>query len=516
MAYFNLAQYFYDIADNYKKEIVLRYEDETITYEELNGLSNKIANYLLSKGIKPYDVVGIFNTKEAVGYATMIACLKIGATYTNIDEENPSVRLEKILHTCKPKLLISDHTSSNMIKEVANSLRIDVVDFSNSDELKSFSDKNLETSTQIIGSTPAYIMFTSGSTGTPKGVTISHSNVLSFLGWSIDRYEVTSKDRFAQVSPMYFDNSVFDFYTALFSGASLVPIKKDTTTNLPELIKLVDNMQCTIWFSVPSFLVYLQTMRVLNDKTFQSIRVFTFGGEGFPKTELKKLYSLYGHQAKLVNVYGPTEGTCICSSYDISEKDFEDMNTLAPLGTINQNFEYIIVNENMQEVQNGEKGELCLIGPNLALGYYNDMERTNQSFVQNPKITTHKDIIYKTGDIVYKKDSLLWFVGRVDNQIKHMGYRIELEEIESALNGVHYIQQSAVVYNKINEKYGKIIAFVVTKSNIKENEIKSELAKLLPEYMIPNIIEIKKELPKNANGKIDKSSIARNLISRKK
>ncbi|MGJ0359107.1 amino acid adenylation domain-containing protein [Aliarcobacter cryaerophilus] len=516
MNYLNLADYFYDIANKYYSEIALRYKDKNLNYDELNKLSNKIANYFLDNGIKAYDVIGIFNTKEPLGYASMLACLKIGATYTNIDEENPLARLEKILNSCKPKLLISDHAPSSLIKNVASSMCIDVVDFSNSDELKSFSDKNLETSKQIIGSTPSYIMFTSGSTGTPKGVTISHANILSFLGWSIQRYEVTSKDRFAGVSPMYFDNSVFDFYTALFSGASLVPIKKEITTNLPKLIDLVENMQCTIWFSVPSFLVYLQTMRALSEKTFQSIRVFTFGGEGFPKSELKKLYSLYGHQAKLINVYGPTEGTCICSSYDISEKDFEDMNTLAPLGTINQNFEYIIVNENMQEVQNGEKGELCLIGPNVALGYYNDMKRTNQSFVQNPKITTHKDIIYKTGDIVYKKDSLLWFVGRVDNQIKHMGYRIELEEIESALNGVHYIQQSAVVYNKINEKYGKIIAFVVTKSNIKENEIKSELAKLLPEYMIPNIIEIKKELPKNANGKIDKSSIARNLISRKK
>ncbi len=516
MDYFNLADYFYDIAYKNRGKMVLIYEKNNLSYKDFNHLSNKIANYLLSCGIRQYDVVAIFNTKEPIGYASMLACLKIGAPYTCIDEEHPPARLEKIFSTCVPKLIITDHPLSSLIKELISDLDINLVDFSIYDILENFNDKNLEISKNVIGSTPAYIMFTSGSTGTPKGVTISHANILSFLGWSIKRYVITNMDKFAQVSPMYFDNSVFDFYTALFGGASLVPIKKEITKNPFELVKYIDKMKCTIWFSVPSLLVYLQTMKVLNQQTFQNIRVFTFGGEGFPKGELKKLYDLYGNKAKFINVYGPTEGTCICSSYDISEKDFENMNTLAPLGNINPNFEYLILDENMQEVLEGKKGELCLIGPNVSLGYYNDTERASQSFVQNPRVTTHRDIIYKTGDIVYKKDSLLWFVGRVDNQIKHMGYRIELEEIESALNGVHYIQQSAVVYNKINEKYGKIIAFVVTKSNIKENEIKSELAKLLPEYMIPNIIEIKKELPKNANGKIDKSSIARNLISRKK
>lgn len=508
MVYFNLAQYFYDVANKYKKEIALRYKDKNITYEELNSLSNKIANYLLGKGIKSYDVVGVLNTKETVGYATMLACLKMGATYTNIDEENPSARLEKILHTCKPKLLISDHTPSSMIKNVANTFGIEVIDFSSFDALGSMDDENLETSKQIVGSTPAYIMFTSGSTGAPKGVTISHTNILSFLGWSIDRYEITSRDRFAQVSPMYFDNSVFDFYTALFGGASLVPIKKESTKSPLELIKLVDEMQCTIWFSVPSLLVYLQTMRALSEKTFESIRVFTFGGEGFPKGELKKLYGLYGKKAKLINVYGPTEGTCICSSYDITEKDFEDMNTLAPLGTINPNFEYLIVNEHMEEVKRGEKGELCLIGPNVALGYYGDLDRTLQSFIQNPKIKTHRDIVYKCGDIVYENDGLLWFAGRVDNQIKHMGYRIELEEIESALNGLGYVNQAAVLYKRTKVSHGKIIAFIATKKNIEEKKIKQDLEKFLPEYMIPNIIEIRKELPKGPNGKINKINLS--------
>jgi len=309
------------------------------------------------------------------------------------------------------------------------------------------------------------------------------------------------------LSPLYFDNSVFDFYTALFSGACLVPISKETSKNPKSLVEAVDQQKCTVWFSVPSLLVYLLKMRVLSKSNMTSIGLIIFGGEGFPKGELKKLYELYADRASLVNVYGPTEGTCICSSYNIVDTDFEDMNKLAPLGVINPNFDYLIMNEHSTEVEAGEKGELCLIGPNVGLGYVNDKERTNNSFFQNPKVLSHREIIYKTGDLVYEKNGLLWFSGRVDNQIKHMGYRIELEEIESALNGLGYISQSAVLYIRVNVNYGKIIAFIATHENVDESTIKADLTDIIPEYMIPSVIEIHEELPKNANGKVDKKQL---------
>lgn len=510
-SYFNLAEAFYNVSEQNRQNVAIAYENHYITYQELNKSSNQLANHFLSLGIKKQDVIGIFNTKDILGYASMLACLKIGAIYTNIDEENPLARLEKILTTCQPKLLISDHEPNDVIVNAASDLKIKLINLYSDHAYKHQDDNNLTLSKDIIGSNPAYIMFTSGSTGTPKGVTISHANILSFLAWSTLRYEITSNDRFAQVSPMYFDNSVFDFYTALFSGASLAPINKDITKKPLELVNLVDTLECTIWFSVPSLLVYLLTMRVLTKDVFKKIRIFTFGGEGFPKGELNKLYQLYKERASLINVYGPTEGTCICSSYTISAKDFDDMNNLAPLGIINPNFDYIIVDKDMQSIQSGEKGELCLIGPNIGLGYYNDIDRTSTSFIQNPLIKTHRDIIYRTGDIVYQKNKMLWFAGRSDNQIKHMGYRIELEEIESALHGIPYINQSAVIYNRINSNYGKIVAFIATHTNTTEAQIKKDLQNSLPDYMIPNIIEIKTELPKNPNGKVDKKILQASL-----
>ena len=396
--YSNIGEYFYEIVSNNKNNAALCYEDKIITYQELNELSNKIANYFLSSGIKSNDVVGILNTKDVLGYASMFACLKIGAIYTNIDEENPSKRLEKILNVCKPKLLVSDHAPYESIINTTQNMNIDLINMKSNTLYLEQDDENLKLTQNIPSSNPAYIMFTSGSTGTPKGVLISHANILSFLQWSIDRYEITHKDRFLQVSPIYFDNSVFDFYTALFSGASLVPVSKEISKNPFELVKLCDRMKCSIWFSVPSLFVYLLSMRVLNKENLKYIRVFTFGGEGFPKGELKKLYSLYSDRAKFVNVYGPTEATCICSSYDITPKEFDDMNSLASLGRINKNFNYIIVDKEMKEVESNMKGELCLIGSNVGLGYYNDKNRTKESFIQN-----RSNIMYKTGDIVIRR-----------------------------------------------------------------------------------------------------------------
>ena len=505
--YNNLANLFYDVVDLNKNKIALNYKNKKVNYDQLNKLSNKIANFFLSKGVKKNDVIAIFNTKEIFGYASMLACLKIGVIYTNLDTENPIKRLKKIFEISKPKLIVIDHKPNNKFNKLSKNLKYEFIFFSNHKFIKNFSHKNLIISKKITGSNPAYIMFTSGSTGFPKGALISHANILSFIRWSINNYDITNKDIFAQVSPMYFDNSVFDFFTAFFSGACLVPVNKKLILNLSEFLNVIHKSRCSIFFCVPSFLIYLQKMKVLNKKTFTNVRSFIFGGEGFPKAELKKFYNIYCKQAKIINVYGPTETTCICSSYQISKKDFENMKILAPLGKINSNFDKIIVDENMNKVKKGMKGELCLIGPNVCLGYYNDSRKTNENFIQNPNIKTYKDIIYKSGDIVYEKDEILYFVGRKDNQIKHMGHRIELEEIEAVLNSFKYINQCAVVYKKEKINYGEIIAHVVSIKKILETRIKKDLEKHLPRYMIPNLIYIKKKLPKNRNGKIDRSKL---------
>jgi len=502
----NLKTSFRNISNLYKGHIAIEYSDGVHTYQELDNKSNAYVNYLISNNIGQGDVVAIASTKVFEDYALMVACLKSGITYVNLDIENPNKRLEGIFEVCQPKILFSKVKLNN----ISNLCKVNNIKHTLYDSLATFKDESLNLNSNIDGDTIAYIMFTSGSTGVPKGVAITHQNIIHFINWIKNKYEINKSDRFANISPMYFDNSVFDFYGSLFNGATLVPIRKELLTQPVELIEYVGDMECTIWFSVPSMLIYLTTMRVLNESNLENIRIFTFGGEGYPKRELEKLYKLYSDRADFINVYGPTECTCICSSYNITEKDFENYDELASLGTINQNFSYVILNSENNE---SDLGELCLLGPNVGVGYFNDLEKTNNAFVSFNNSRHYEKKMYKTGDIVEEKNGLLFFKGRIDNQIKHMGYRIELEEIEFALNSLKEIGQSAVLYKREEGgAYGKIIAFITSNNPIFTSEIiKIELKNILPLYMVPSNIYILDRLPKNKNGKVDKKYLRKNL-----
>ena len=510
----NLAKKFQLTVSEHKYKVALKFCDATVlTFTELDILSNKIANLLLVKKIESGQVIAIQNHKSAFGYACMLACLKIGAIYTNFDDENPKERLIKIFDTAKPVLVISDTKLCNTASEICSEKDIVTFDYSlpSSQELVDNQATVLPSDIidSVIGEMPAYIMFTSGSTGIPKGVLIKHQSIINFIDWSKDTYSITSNDTLTNVNPIYFDNSVFDFYCSIFNGASLAAIPKDIVAKPKLLLEHIDKLECTFWFSVPSFLIYLTNMRLLNKDTFKSIRAFSFGGEGYPKDLLIKLYSLYSEKADFFNVYGPTEGTCICSAYIISDSDFDDMHGLVTLGKIASIFDYLILDDNNQE---SKKGELCLIGEQLALGYYNDKERTEISFVDTPINSITPQKMYKTGDLVEEIDGKLYFIGRIDNQIKHMGYRIELEEIEANLIKLDYIEQCAVVHGKTTQGFSRIIANIVCNKDLDQQELRKDLKSTLPDYMIPNTFEVVSELPKNSNGKIDRKTIKRNAI----
>ena len=246
-------------------------------------LANRQAANLRHEGLCAGDVVAIFNTKEALSYVLMIACLKVGIAYTNIDIDNPVHRTEAILKQCEPKILFTDKETGGELLNTVNSMGIPVRSIQKLELNIDCSENNPENSC-FSGSRIAYIMFTSGSTGIPKGVAITHQNLLSFISWSKSRFDVSPVDVFANISPMYFDNSVFDFYTALFSGASLAPIKKELLANPRDLVEAIDALDCTIWFSVPSMLIFLMTMRALTPESFRTLRLISFGGEGFPKS----------------------------------------------------------------------------------------------------------------------------------------------------------------------------------------------------------------------------------------
>ena len=506
---YNLAIRFQRLAAKSPQATALWFHpDETISYGELNRFANRLARLLSNEGVRAGDVVCISGQKTVTTFATVIACLKLGAPYAVLDPDSPSERLRKILSTCDPRLVIGEAKFLDQIESAGFGLMDSTLIDKSSKDL---SQEDLSESLAITGTNPAYIMFTSGSTGFPKGAVMTHANVLNLIGWARETFDITPDDILTNVNLLYFDNSVFDFYAALFSGARLVPFSKNETRDPGRLVDKVDAARCTLWFSVPSLLIFLQTMRATDGKHLGTIRRFVFGGEGYPKAKLKLLYEAY-RNARLFNVYGPTECTCICSAHELVAADFDDLQGLPRLGRIAKNFGFLILDEAGNQVSAGETGELCLLGPNVGKGYYNDPERTAASFVQNPLNPHHEEIIYKTGDLArLDEHSDLYIQGRKDNQIKHMGYRIELEEIEAALNCLAYVSEAAVLHANVNG-LSRIIAVVAAGESLDGERVRTDLKQIIPDYMIPAVFHREDMLPKNSNGKVDRRFLAQKYL----
>lgn len=512
MHHYNLAHLFDDVLARHSERPALRYSDSSYTYRELSSWVDSLAALLLSKGLRRGDVVAIGHDKRPHTYALMLAAMRLGVAYVNIDLASPIARTHCILQVSAPALLFYDDEAYRAgMTELAAAQGCELL-LLESSLMPAVSEDDLTLQRQcsrlVDGSTIAYIMFTSGSTGVPKGVAVTHQNVLHFIAWGRERFSVTEQDNFANLSPMYFDNSVFDFYVALFCGASLSPIHRDLLTKPYELVSYVSARACTLWFSVPSALMFLMAMKAFAPGALSGVRAIVFGGEGYPKVELKKLFDRFSPQASLVNVYGPTECTCICSAHTLSENDFLDLDGLPTLGRINPNFDYLILDENDR---NALEGELCLIGPNVAAGYFNDLDRTAASFHTLTEANRFMKRMYRTGDLVREVDGELHFVGRKDNQIKHMGYRIELEEIEHALVKLPQVDQAAVFYQRTHAAYGKLVAYVACSGAVEDKALLRALGDLLPDYMVPARLTVLPALPKNANGKVDRHHLRAQL-----
>ena len=507
---------FQSVVQRHAADVALWFDDRnTVTYADLNARANQIAGWLIDRGIAPGAILCLSGGKSLSTFACMIAALKTGAAYCILDGDSPAERVRKILSTCRPALLLADAEFLDRFGQVAADLGIAVQDNSSGafwPLIDRYPGADLAPTGLVSGETPAYVMFTSGSTGFPKGAVITHANLLSFVDWIQRTLDIAPHDRLTNLNALYFDNSVFDVYAALFSGARLVPFSREDVVDPGRLIARTEAAGCTVWFSVPSLLIFLQTMRALDGTRLKSIRSFVFGGEGYPKAKLKDLYAAYSPASAFYNVYGPTECTCMCSSHRIGAADLEDLQGFPTLGHIADTFEFLILDDAGRRVAPGETGELCLSGPGVGQGYCNDPERTAASFVPNPYSSTGA-IMYRTGDLVSvsPSDGLLYIHGRKDNQIKHMGYRIELEEIETALSRLDYVSEAVVLHAAANGR-SPIVAVIACRGGHDDERIRQDLRAIIPAYMIPSVFHRQEALPKNANGKLDRRRLAETYL----
>ncbi|MEK7866018.1 MAG: amino acid adenylation domain-containing protein [Planctomycetota bacterium] len=510
---YNLGLAFEDVVRRAPGKTALWFSrDASVSYGDLNALANRAARRMQRLGLGAGDVAALFGVKLPVTFACILGCLKLGVPYCVLDPDSPGERLDRILSRCRPRLVLGPReVAATRIPDavgLAGPSRFeDSTDFLSA--LASESDSSPRETAEATGESPAYIMFTSGSTGFPKGAVMTHGNVLNLIAWARQNFDITPQDVLTNVNPLYFDNSVFDIYSSWFNGASLVPFTKQEVQNPRLLVERVEAAGCTSWFSVPSLLIYLQTMGALDGRRMHAVRKFIFAGEGFPKARLKQLYDLYSASSTLFNCYGPTECTCLCSSHVMTAADFSDMSELPPLGRMAPNVSCLILNQDGQPSKEGEFGELCLMGPLVGRGYYDDPDRTTALFVQNPLQSAYREIMYRTGDLVMRDPAtgLLQIRGRVDNQIKHMGHRIELEDIESALHRLDFVSEAAVLHS-MQGGTSRLLAVVSSCREFSDAELRSGLKRLLPDYMIPTAIHRMPSLPKNANGKVDRLGLA--------
>jgi D-alanine--poly(phosphoribitol) ligase subunit 1 len=501
----NLALKFQQVAASSPMAAAVLCEGQHCNFHALNGLANRFARWLAERGVSQGQIVCLELPKIIEAYALALACIKIGAPYAFLDSAAPVERARLMTDRCRPALIVSvrDGSGNRVIigdDEQRKSLRREISAFANTD---------LPESALITGADPAYVMFTSGSTGEPKGVVIPHQGVLHLVDWAADDLGIGPGDRLTNVNPIYFDNSVFDIYAGLLNGAAVVALDALKGRPPAELISDIASNGCTFFFAVPTLFMYLDSMRLLTPEKLPSVTRFMFGGEGFPIPRLRRFYDAFAGKARLINCYGPTETSCICSGLQITVSVLDTTEGFAPLGQFNPSFSHRILDDELRPVAAGEIGELWLGGPCVGLGYFNNPEETAKRFRQDPLIDGYRAILYRTGDLVAldQQTGLLRFRGRADNQVKLRGYRVELEEIDHALASIPGVKQAlAVVLHDVGGSSRLMAAY--SGSKLVDADLLAHCNERLPAYMVPGRFVWLEDIPTNANGKADRRAVA--------
>lgn len=490
----------------------ITFNGKTLSYKALNEKSNQLAHLLIAKGVKLETLIGVSLNRSVEMVIAILGILKAGGAYVPIDAEYPKERINYMISNSDIKFLITQHllleqTPQSAIEKIClDTLHEQLDDFPITNPSLLVNSDNL-----------AYVLYTSGSTGNPKGVMVCHESLIqAYAGWETI-YHLNEMDCHLQMASFSFDVFSGDWIRALCSGGKLVLCPKETLLAPEMLYKLMEGEKITCAEFVPIILRRLMEHVKTKNISLKFMRVLICGSDNWSMQEYKKLQQLCGKETRIINSYGLTEATIDSTYFETKwvSKEQVALNHTVPIGKPFPSTEIFLLDDHLNIVSNGKIGEIYIGGPGVARGYINQPELTSKKFILNPFTKKSHSRLYKTGDLGrLLPDGNIEFLGRIDNQVKLRGMRIELSDIENALNCYPSVRESLVVFSEDESQHKRLAAYLLLKNDIQIDlrKLRTFLQKRLPHHMIPSVFIKLESLPMTPNGKLDRQALKGKII----
>lgn len=493
-----IYDYLEENVEKFPQKDALYFEGEKMTYSEFNKKVNSLANYIISKNLKHNSIIGIMHERSFEMLISIYAALKAGCAYMPMDPHFPNDRIEFMLEDSEAPIVLTHSKWLEKLPMAKECVEVDKFNF------EKYSNENPKIN--VSSNDVAYVIYTSGSTGKPKGAQIQHHSAINRIKWMHEHYPLLAEDVILQKTPYTFDVSVWELFWWSMYGGSLKILVPEGHKDPLEIINAIEEKKVTHMHFVPSMLMaFLQYLKINKNQILKlkTLKYVFASGEALQSEHVKDFYSLLGENGTiLINLYGPTECTVDVSCYECPK---ENIPSIIPIGKPIDNTQLLILDKANKLLPIGVAGELIISGVLVGKGYIKRDELTNEKFIKNEYYDSEK--MYKTGDLArWLPDGNIEYLGRIDNQIKIRGLRVELGDIENTILKYSSIAETVVtVFENMGEKY--LCAYFTATEEIGIQGLKEALSKELPDYMVPTYYVQLEKMPLNHNGKIDRKAL---------